>query len=903
MSPSSSSSSSSSSRRPSNSTGPLPAAATAALHKHSSYSSFSDNAGVNDSSYNSRAGAVLPLFSSNSSANPSSSSAAAGTRRSRSTSPHKKAFKSPPSLSPSRAPAPPHSKFHLRSRGASALGPWATGRNCRRVLLLLVVVVTVALTTLYFNPRTLSLSMASTSKSASSFFDAARRRLASWNGNKGGQPQQQQQRRPVVRLPSTVRRPSPPEALVPLASLESTFNANAAGATAAAAAKQKAEAAAAASAAATPSSAGSATTATLTRSFRDRCNHYDAIGQMDVTFNWIPLSIRMNEYSDVDVDDQSPLAASGVHVPHGEVADDRTGCPPHDPPSDNIHSLIDAPYNELPPHMRNKLVLLIGDSQERNTLTSLCGYVGGTLSLIKLNGSVIDDWAYALGGDSRLCVVRDLKGNVHVWVSIFHFGVHRDPTRPFDGWGAHLEPGFPHASQDRVRWIPYLLAGIAQEFFPELCIAAGRPCPPSAPHAHVVPQAPAGGAAAAADHPPHMVQSPDDPNLWIVYVDQNGIPIYPDDDAAFGKSAASSDAAGAAADDDLLALSAEDAAAAGTVEGTAATDPVFATSNDLSEKHHHGVAVARVDAIADGIRLHRRSEGGGGGDSEPHAHEHDHAEQHNGRLHRRARTAKTPHRRPASSYAAPSNGPPPERFPAEPLTEPEWFPVPDLVVAQSSLWDLIQWLDLFTGALRPGGGAPRAPADVLTVPGLPGRWAHDLRVHLIDAVRSVLPAPAPALSSSSSSSGGQRRKNGTFASGVPLVMRTTPLTGPPSGFPPRVVAAMGDIQRLVAAQERASGSVRGVIDWERAVRGLGTLDADGFHQNEWSQLAYAQMVMSELESVVYEQEWARRVEEGKASAAANAVHGGAPSSSSSSAPAAAAAGAPASAKKKWTRFF
>jgi hypothetical protein len=41
--------------------------------------------------------------------------------------------------------------------------------------------------------------------------------------------------------------------------------------------------------------------------------------------------------------------------------------------------------------------------------------------------------------------------------------------------------------------------------------------------------------------------------------------------------------------------------------------------------------------------------------------------------------------------------------------------------------------------------------------------------------------------------------------------------------------------------------IRGVLNWDRLVRGWDQITEDGFHQSEKSVLAYSQMILSELE--------------------------------------------------------
>jgi hypothetical protein len=143
---------------------------------------------------------------------------------------------------------------------------------------------------------------------------------------------------------------------------------------------------------------------------------------------------------------------------------------------ESIKSVNETKPVLLPRHLRNKFTLMIGDSQDRESVIVFCDSTGGRTSFARLNGTILQR-NDAGPGDSRICVVDDQSGNVFVLMSIFHFGAMLAPHNGV-AFAGHLEEGFPPELSERIRLIPYLISGIAGELFPQLCARDGVvPCP------------------------------------------------------------------------------------------------------------------------------------------------------------------------------------------------------------------------------------------------------------------------------------------------------------------------------------------------------------------------------------------------------------------------------------------
>ena len=138
---------------------------------------------------------------------------------------------------------------------------------------------------------------------------------------------------------------------------------------------------------------------------------------------------------------------------------------------------------------------------------------------------------------------------------------------------------------------------------------------------------------------------------------------------------------------------------------------------------------------------------------------------------------------------------------------------------------------------------------------------------------AVVAASAKLSSNSSFSSADATESNAASVSRVakvPLMLRTCPLTHVVHQFPPHAVANMNELLISLAghhspevltegnssmelrqspgAQRREAwrNSVSGVLDWARIVTGFDSLQPDGYHQNERSQLAFLQMILNEM---------------------------------------------------------
>ncbi|KAJ1547432.1 hypothetical protein HK405_005890 [Cladochytrium tenue] len=231
-------------------------------------------------------------------------------------------------------------------------------------------------------------------------------------------------------------------------------------------------------------------------------------------------------------------------------------------------------------------------------------------------------------------------------------------------------------------------------------------------------------------------------------------------------------------------------------------------------------------------------------------------------------------RRVGSPAKSRTNSPPPP--PPLPPPEPpalDYYPVPDLVIAQSSLWDIREW-QAYQGVAA-GGPATELPwADVAATPGLMQSWLEKYVRRLVRPLHALL---LPSLPDGAAAASLQQHRRG-----VPLMLRTCPLTATAHfQFPPRAVEEINQAVRDLAAHasdERwrlarsprvpalplaaaaaAAGPIaagdslfRGVLDWARILRGMDTLAADGFHHDSRGSLAFVQMALSELELLEFE---------------------------------------------------
>ncbi|KAJ3240310.1 hypothetical protein HDU78_002336 [Chytriomyces hyalinus] len=179
-------------------------------------------------------------------------------------------------------------------------------------------------------------------------------------------------------------------------------------------------------------------------------------------------------YVDKDTGVFHSLSVTGVMDPNPKASQ----CPTAG--TDNFGALAEAAKTKnafttlLPVHMRNKFVLLYGDSFERNMVVNLCDGFGIPSMGVNMNGSFVESPIY---GDQRICVIRS-GGYFFAAISVFHYGItgFTDPLGISEGY--HWEEGYsPIESQERISWLPHFLRSVASRAFPELCKLANEKCP------------------------------------------------------------------------------------------------------------------------------------------------------------------------------------------------------------------------------------------------------------------------------------------------------------------------------------------------------------------------------------------------------------------------------------------
>ncbi|KAJ1556067.1 hypothetical protein HK405_007656 [Cladochytrium tenue] len=459
------------------------------------------------------------------------------------------------------------------------------------------------------------------------------------------------------------------------------------------------------------------------------CDHYAHSGHLSIYSHlWLAYDL---DFSYAAASGSAESAASPQHACQQRIRAQ---------PTDHLRSLsaVTSGGASLPSYLRNRLVLVVGDSNDRYTSMSLCESIGGVRVVVDKDGS--EPTEDSCRTQSQLCTVRDGSGAVFAWLSVFQVGVEMVAGRKnnFEG-STHCENGFPVDIRDRLKWIPALLAGAAKRHFPEICARDGVPgC----------------GDAGSSEH-----------------FRRHG------DDARASFEAA---------------------------------EPVVAEEGRANNDGGAGIV--------------NRDEGDAAIDSA-------------------------------------------ERPTLQPPAGIEYFPVPDLVIAESALWDIREW-HLYQQDY---------PWDEITmVPGLLQSWVEKFLTRLMSPLRSVLDEAVRRKMSRSS----KPIAEGSVLPAenrVPLMIRTCPLpTFGHARFPPHIVetlnmlihdlAARASDERwrypttistppaAAAATEEAS-LFRGVLDWARLVRGVNSHLADGFHQDNRSTLAFAQMVMSEVELIDLERSW------------------------------------------------
>ncbi|KAJ1538366.1 hypothetical protein HK405_013890 [Cladochytrium tenue] len=472
------------------------------------------------------------------------------------------------------------------------------------------------------------------------------------------------------------------------------------------------------------------------------CDHYALNGHLSAKSHlWQPYGL---DYSSV----ASEAAA-------GTGAAQRGACPKRvtaQLPTDHLQilSLVTSGGAWLPAHLRNRLVFVVGDSNDRHANIHMCDRVGGTHTVVGLDGSEPDETSCR--AHTHVCTVRDGSGAVFVWLTMFHLGVEMAAGRKniFDA-SLYCEGGFPVDIRDRLQWVPSLLLGAAQKHFPEICARDG------------VPGCVLGG-------------------------EQDGALRRRD---AFVADSSSSDGGSEL----VLGDGAEGASPDGAPSGESGDGAVDGENADA-------VAVAEVVEVVEIVNVA------------------------------------------------------PEIF--APPPDVKYFPIPDLVVAQSSIWDVREWR-LYLSDVE-------APLDDITAtPGVLQTWLDKFVTLFLQPLRAILDTGVQRRTELVSVGAASISADGR----VPLMVRTCPMpTTAHEAFPPHVVESQNEVVRELAAyasdewwryassaavpppsqgQQQQPMLFRGVLDWAQLVRGVDSVQPDGFHQDDGGVLAFAQMVMSELE--------------------------------------------------------
>ncbi|KAJ3124146.1 hypothetical protein HK100_011349 [Physocladia obscura] len=138
--------------------------------------------------------------------------------------------------------------------------------------------------------------------------------------------------------------------------------------------------------------------------------------------------------------------------------------------SDNLRSLLDPFQVELPGHLQNKLIILVGDSFERNLIGHICSFPDAELIKASLEGVI--QLGEGKHDDCQICTIRK-NGKVFVTINIVHFGVRLPENAYRNWWSENLSP---FETSVRMTWIPNFLRSVAAYTFPELCTTDS--CPP-----------------------------------------------------------------------------------------------------------------------------------------------------------------------------------------------------------------------------------------------------------------------------------------------------------------------------------------------------------------------------------------------------------------------------------------
>ncbi|KAJ1558827.1 hypothetical protein HK405_012904, partial [Cladochytrium tenue] len=504
------------------------------------------------------------------------------------------------------------------------------------------------------------------------------------------------------------------------------------------------------------------------------CDHYSLNGHLsNQTHLWQPYGL---DYSSASLEKSTSSLGRG-------------GCPGRvlvQPPTDHLQmlSLVTSGGAWLPAHLRNRLVFVVGDSNDRHANIHMCDRVGGSHTVVDLDGS--DPEEYSCRAHTHVCTVRDGSGAVFVWLTMFHLGVEMAAGRKniFNS-PSYCENGFPVDIRDRLQWVPTLLAGAAKKHFPEICMRDGVPgCAPGSEH---------GGLLWRRDSTSDGESNALEERPGDIPEGSSEAPEQGSDNAASGETAES-------------------------VEGESA-DAVA------------GEAGAAEQESTDG----ENNDGAAEGAEQPEAE------------------------------AKPDPGP--TILPAP--DELDYFPIPDLVVAQSSIWDVREWR-LYQDADAPWD-------DITATPGVLQTWLDKFVTLLVRPLRSILDAGVQKQALLAQRARRSRSPAVPADGRVPLMLRTCPLAAiAHEQFPPHIVASQNEVVRGLAArasderwrypaassaaaiplgqrQQKQPTLFRGVLDWARLVLGVDSVQEDGYHQDDHGVLAFAQMVISELELLDLEQ--------------------------------------------------
>ncbi|ORY50513.1 hypothetical protein BCR33DRAFT_713298 [Rhizoclosmatium globosum] len=134
-------------------------------------------------------------------------------------------------------------------------------------------------------------------------------------------------------------------------------------------------------------------------------------------------------------------------------------------PSDNLE-ILKSNETKLPIHLQNKLILLIGDSYERNLVRDICELTGREARAATLNGTLFTN-NQGYSGSTYVCTITKDSASF-VLVSVFHVGV-LDPMINAKKYPDHWQPDSPTDLPDRISWIPHMLKSLAKELYPALC--------------------------------------------------------------------------------------------------------------------------------------------------------------------------------------------------------------------------------------------------------------------------------------------------------------------------------------------------------------------------------------------------------------------------------------------------